>query len=43
MSGHRLVWDVLRVESSLEHVVSVAIKRIGMTSVESSFAVHRQD
>jgi len=33
VTGHRLVWRVVRVESSLVEVVSVSIERVDMASI----------
>lgn len=43
VTGHGLVWHVVRVESSLEQVVSVSIEGVDMASIESPFAVHHRE
>lgn len=43
VTGHRLVWRVVRVESSLVEVVSVSIERVDMASIQGSFTVHHRE
>lgn len=43
VASHGFVWCVVRVDSSLVHVVSVSIERADMAPIESPFTVpHRQ-